>query len=242
LDSNDSSDYICSRHILNIPLVNLTQKAEVDKKAREDVTVNRALIPHPLNGKTKPPDKRHGNLSMFPDLLRGTTFKKPTKGPEPNAELGISNGGELTQSPLNAKTEKSSGNTRSVAIVRQPTYMPSDSDTEEGVVETFGRPPHIRDVPMQMENTPGTTRQRISQPQNTGASSDSNTEEDRVEIVGALSAVRDVSKGPQRYLNRRKSYSMTRSARGPSRTISATTLGRTRSSDLDLDSDSSYGL
>jgi hypothetical protein len=215
---------------------------EEDKKAREDVTVNRTLILHPLNRKTKPPNEHHGNLSMFSNLLRGTTFKKLTKEPEPNPELGISNGGELTQSQLNAKTEKSSRNTRRVTTVRQTTYMPSDSDIGEGVVKTVGRPPHDRDVHMQMENPPGTTRHRIYQPQNTDASSDSSAEEDRVEIVGALSAVRDVPKGPQQYLNRRKSYSMTRLARGQSGVISATTLGRTRSTDLDLDSDSSYGF
>jgi hypothetical protein len=235
--------------VLAIYLTYLTlisrKNREEDKKAREDVTVNKALIPHPLNGQTKPPNEHHGNLSLFSSTLRGTTFKKSTKGPEPNPELGMSNGGELTQSPLNDKTEKSSENTRRVTIVRQPTYVPSDSDTEEGVVETVGRPPHIRDVLIQMENPPGITRHRTFQPQKAGASSDSNIDEDRVEIVGTLSAVRDVPEGPQCYLNKEKSYSMTRPARGLSGTINATTPGRTRSTeryDLDLDSDSSYGL
>lgn len=235
--------------VLAIYLTYLTlisrKNQEEDKKAREDVTVNKPLIPHPLNGQTKPPNEHHGNLSLFSNTIRGTTFKKSTKGPEPNPELGMSNGGELTQPPLNDETEKSSRNTCRVTIEHQPTYMPSDSDTGGGVMETVGRPPHIRDVLIQMENPPGITRHRTLQPQKAGASSDSNIDEDRVEIFGSLSAVRDVPKEPQCYLNREISCTMTRPARGPSGTINVTTLGKTRSTercDLDLDSDSSYGL
>lgn len=235
--------------VLAIYLTYLTQisrkNREEDKRVREDVTANKVLIPNPHNGQTKPSDEQYGALSLFSNLLRGITFKKSIRGPELNPELGMSNRGELMQSPLNAKTEKSLGNIHRVVPESQPTYMPSDSDTEEDAEEIVSRLPHIRDVPIRMQNNLGITRQRAFQPHRTDASSDLNMEEDGAKIVSALPNMRDIYRRPQCHPNPEISYSMTGAACGPSEAINTATLGKARFAerhDSDFDSDSSYGL
>jgi hypothetical protein len=220
--------------VLAIYLTYLTlisrKNREEDKRAREDVTANTVLIPDPPNRQAKPDNKPHGTVSSVLKVLQGTIRKRSIKGPEPNLELGMSGGGEMTQLPLNTKRKKSSGNIRRMALERRPRYMPSDSEIEEDTVEAVGCLPHIRDVPIQKEIPPVITRHKTFQPQRTDAFSDSDIQEDGVEIVGALSPMRDVPRGP---------------ARGQSLTVNRTTLGGTRSTggyDSDFDSDSSYGL